>query len=41
MEDPVTSPDPATPPPSFSAEVEASIAAVRAEVAALHAELVR
>jgi L-ribulose-5-phosphate 4-epimerase len=37
----VTIPDPATPAPSFSAEVEASIAATRAEVAQLHGELVR
>ena len=38
----MTTPDPAaTPAPAFSPEVEASIAAVRADVAALHAELVR
>ena len=41
MEDPVTSPDPATPAPAFTPEVEASIAAVRADVAKLHGELVR
>jgi len=37
----VTSPEPATPAPTFSPEVEASIAAVRADVAKLHSELVR
>ncbi|GAA5205903.1 L-ribulose-5-phosphate 4-epimerase [Microbacterium kyungheense] len=37
----MTSPEPATPAPTFSSEVEASVAAVRAEVAALHGELVR
>ena len=36
----MTIPDPATPAPLFSAEVEASIAATRAEVAQLHGELV-
>lgn len=37
----MTIPDPATPAPSFNAEVEASVAATRAEVAQLHGELVR
>ena len=37
----MTSPDPATPAPTFDPAVEASIDAVRAEVAKLHAELVR
>ena len=37
----MTSPEPATPAPTFSPEVEASIAAVRADVAKLHSELVR
>ncbi len=37
----MTSPDPAQPAATFSPEVEASIAAVRADVANLHAELVR
>jgi L-ribulose-5-phosphate 4-epimerase len=44
MEEPVTTDAPATPPAArgpFSPEIEASIAATRAEVAALHAELVR
>ncbi|WP_372430643.1 L-ribulose-5-phosphate 4-epimerase [Microbacterium hibisci] len=37
----MTSPDPVTPAPTFSPEIEESIAAVRADVAALHSELVR
>lgn len=44
MEEPVTTDAPATRPdvtPAFRPETEASIAAVRADVAALHAELVR
>ena len=37
----MTSPEPTTPAPAFTPEVEASIAAVRTDVAKLHGELVR